>query len=107
MYTKSTDFDAVKSSGLKRKELEGIISTLAGKYGAERIYLFGSLATGNWRMESDIDLAVEGVAKEVFFQAFGEILFRTARDVDLIDLSEAKDPLQRRIKREGRLIYER
>jgi len=92
--------------GLKKEDIREIVSVLS-KYGANKIYLFGSHATGEAREGSDIDLAVDGIKGEVFFKAFGEILLRISSDVDLIDLSDAKRTLQNRIEREGRVIYEK
>lgn len=98
--------EQANSAGLKEEDISEIVSILC-KYGADKIYLFGSHATGEAREGSDIDLAVDGMEGEVFFKAFGEILLRISRDMDLIDLSDAKRTLQNRIKREGRVIYEK
>ena len=41
------------------EELQSIIVPLAQKYGAERIFLFGSYARGNMTNSSDIDLRID------------------------------------------------
>ena len=40
-------------------ELQSIVEPLAKKYGAERIYLFGSYARGDMNNRSDIDLRID------------------------------------------------
>ena len=41
------------------EELQSIIVPLAQKYGAERIFLFGSYARGDMTNSSDIDLCID------------------------------------------------
>ena len=41
------------------EELQSIIEPLAKKYGAERIFLFGSYARGDMTDSSDIDLRID------------------------------------------------
>ena len=41
------------------EELQSIIVPLAQKYGAERIFLFGSYARGDMTNSSDIDLRID------------------------------------------------
>lgn len=40
-------------------EIKEIVSSLAKKYGAERVYLFGSYARGDMDSSSDIDLRID------------------------------------------------
>jgi predicted nucleotidyltransferase len=106
MSIKRINNDQAVSGAVTKEEIREIVSILS-QYGAEKIYLFGSYATGEAREGSDIDIAVDGMEAGVFFKAFGEILLRMSKDVDLIDLTEAKPTLQNRIEREGRIIYEK
>lgn len=106
MFIKRINNDQAVSGAVTKEEIREIVSILS-QYGAEKIYLFGSYATGEAREGSDIDIAVDGMETGVFFKAFGEILLRMSKDVDLIDLTEAKPTLQNRIEREGRIIYEK
>ena len=76
------------------------------RYGVRKVILFGSFARGSGGKYSDIDIAYEGLAPEVFFRALGEILSELDRDVDLVDLQEIKDTLRNRIEEEGVLVYE-
>ena len=40
-------------------ELRAIVSPLAQRYGADRVYLFGSYARGDMHSGSDIDLRID------------------------------------------------
>ena len=40
-------------------EIKEIVATLAARYGADRIYLFGSYARGDAGKDSDIDLRID------------------------------------------------
>jgi len=54
--------------------------------GAREIYIFGSLAKGEERPESDIDLAVSGLAPDKYFHTLVRLLTDLGVSVDLIDL---------------------
>ena len=81
------------------------IVDIAGRYGAVRVLLFGSSADPK-REANDIDLAVEGVAPERFFDFYGELLFSLSKPVDLIDLSN-DTKFNKLIYREGVRLYVR
>jgi len=70
--------------------------------GGKRVILFGSLATGMFRKDSDIDIAVEGLSVDAYFNALG-ILEEILEDVtfDLIDVKEALPSVLERIESEG------
>lgn len=78
-------------------------AALKARFGARRVILFGSLADAEWfTPDSDVDLAVEGVAADVFWQAWRlaeEIV--GDRTVDLVDIETAKASLVRAIERHG------
>lgn len=59
--------------------------------GCTEIYLFGSLATGEIREGSDIDLAVKGCPDEKFFRVWGKLLQTLDYSVDLLDLDDEQD----------------
>ena len=57
-------------------------------FGADAIYLFGSFTDGTARADSDIDMAVTGLAPHQFFEAMGQMLLILPRPLDLVDLDE-------------------
>jgi predicted nucleotidyltransferase len=74
------------------------------KLGAQRAWLFGSLATGRVTETSDVDLAVEGLPSEVYFTAVAELMAVFRGPVDLVRLEEAAPSLRDRILVEGRAL---
>ena len=75
---------------------------LKEKYGAQRVFLFGSLAHRAWfGPESDVDIVVMGIGKE-FWRAWAEVepMF-PGRSVDLIDWESASESLKQAVKRKG------
>jgi len=56
--------------------------------GAREVYVFGSAADGTVTPDSDIDLAVKGLAPELFFLAAGKLAMEMSRPFDLIDADE-------------------
>lgn len=64
--------------------------------GCSEIYLFGSAAGGDTRESSDLDIAVRGIPAKRFFAVYGEVLSRSSRPVDLVDL-DLQETLGRQI----------
>ena len=57
----------------------------AEKYGVTTLILFGSSLESN--EAHDIDLGVRGIAPELFFKFYGELLRKLSKPVDIVDLS--------------------
>ena len=76
---------------------------LKSRFGARRVVLFGSLAHAAWfAPDSDVDLAVEGLVGEDYWQAWREIeAIVKDRPVDLIEVEMAGESLRRAIERYG------
>ena len=76
--------------------------------GAERIWLFGSLAQhAGWgapSCDSDIDLAVEGLPADRFFAAYGILWDLAGEPVDLVALEDAAPELRQRILSDGEVL---
>lgn len=70
--------------------------------GAREVYVFGSVAEGKMRANSDVDMAVSGLPPEVFFRAMAAAHDALGRPLDLIDLDE-ENPFTRYLKEEGQL----
>jgi len=69
-------------------------------YGVKRVVVFGSVCgDGTWHERSDLDLAVEGLAPEVFFRAYSELqkFLPPGLVVDLVPLEDASPELRDRI----------
>ncbi|GIW71997.1 MAG: hypothetical protein KatS3mg102_1539 [Planctomycetota bacterium] len=79
------------------------IAQLCRAYGARRVRLFGSLVTGLLGTDPDIDLAVEGVPPQRFFELWGRIatLQPAGVEVDLVDLARCTAALRRAIEQQG------
>ena len=86
-----------------RAALPAIVDALSAM-GATRIVLFGSLATGRFGLDSDIDLAVEGIENELRAAIAAE---RVANEftVDIAPLDRALPHVKERIVREGVLLH--
>lgn len=76
---------------------------LKSRFGAQRVALFGSLAHASWFVrDSDVDLAVEGLSSEDYWQAWRlveEII--GDRPVDMIDIETSGKSLRQAIERYG------
>lgn len=76
---------------------------LKTRFKAKRVILFGSLTDPNWfTSNSDVDLAVEGLSTDVYWQAWRltEEIIKT-RPVDFVDLESAKASLRQTISQYG------
>lgn len=85
---------------------------LVERFGVSRVYLFGSLATKSLRTfgaRSDIDLAVEGLSDDRFFEALGALgnLTGDRVPIDLVPLETAPPSLKARVLDSGELLRER
>jgi predicted nucleotidyltransferase len=80
------------------------IRQAAARYGAARVLLFGSGADPA-RVPRDLDLAVEGLPAERFFDFYGELLFSVSKPVDLVDLSQ-DTRFTRLVRAEGIPLYD-
>lgn len=78
---------------------------LKQSFGAQRVWLFGSMLTPERiRAESDIDIAVEGLADERYLEALGQLLDLSDFSVDLVQMEYARERLQSAIARKGVLL---
>ena len=69
--------------------------------------LFGSLAAGRGRFDSDLDLAIAAtspVSPETRIQLIEELAIGLGRPVDLIDLAQTHGPLLQQILTKGHLL---
>ena len=87
-------------------KLDNIINELK-KYNPEKIILFGSRARGDYRENSDIDIAVD---VNLSFREKRKLkekidLISGIYSVDLIFLDEVEDCFKNKILKEGKMLY--
>ena len=56
--------------------------------GCSEIYIFGSLVSGLYKKTSDIDLAVKGLPKKIFFKISGKLMMELEHRFDLVELDD-------------------
>lgn len=95
-----------QAAKLARCDLDKISQVLRERYRVQRIVLFGSLAKGQFTNESDIDLAVAGLAPEDFFTAYAEIDQLSQFKVDLKPLENLHSHFYHRVLAQGEVLYE-
>ncbi len=82
------------------------IGKISKEFNVKKVFLFGSCLE-NVETANDIDIAVEGIKAKDFFKYYGRISMAVDDEVDLVDLDDIREHLQKRILSKGRLIYER
>ena len=90
-------------------ELRAIVSPLAQKYGAERVYLFGSYARGDAHSGSDIDLRIDkgSIRGLQFAYLLGDLEDALKTPVDLISTIGMDQSFLDTIRPDEVLLYER
>jgi predicted nucleotidyltransferase len=79
-----------------------LAALLCERFGAQRVLLSGSLARGEFRRGSDIDLAVEGMHPDELFRAGAALEESTGGvEVDLVPIESASPEYLERLGREG------
>ena len=63
------------------------ITACARRFNVKAVWLFGS-SLGHETEAADIDLAVEGLAPELFFKFYSALFWALPKPVDLVDLSQ-------------------
>lgn len=84
-----------------------IVSVLERHPSVSMAILFGSLAAGRGRPDSDLDLAVSATAPltvDARIELIDELAAAVGRPIDLIDLNQAHGPLLQQVLTTGRLM---
>lgn len=95
---------------LEMEKIRSTVSELGKKYGAERIYLFGSYARGEARPNSDIDLRIDkGRIRGLFALAGLQLALEGSlgAKVDLLTSDSLDQRFLDRIQSEEVLLYGR
>jgi predicted nucleotidyltransferase len=85
--------------------LRQTIESCAKDFNVQAVWLFGS-AIEDETIARDIDLAVEGLPADKFFDFYTRLFFALPKPVDLVDLSQ-QPPIANIIREKGICIYER
>jgi predicted nucleotidyltransferase len=92
-----------------RRDVEPLIAAIRSRLtGVLGVWLFGSLASGRARPESDIDLAVLAARPVDGVQLFDlglDLGVMAGRDVDLIDLRRVSTVMRKEVVTEGVLVW--
>jgi predicted nucleotidyltransferase len=73
-----------------RQDIESATHLLKNE-GCKAIYLFGSLATGKIRDNSDIDIGIKGLPEGKFFRLYSKLYFDFNNKIDLVDFDHNED----------------
>jgi predicted nucleotidyltransferase len=88
---------------ISEKEAVMAAANLLLSMGACQVFVFGSLAKGELRPDSDIDMAVSGLPAKVYFSAVSRASDLLGRPIDLVDLDD-DSPLVRHLLASGELV---
>lgn len=89
-------------------EIQRIVADLAEKYGAQRVYLFGSYARGDMTVNSDIDLRIDkgSMCGLAFAGLLGDLEDALGTNVDLISTIGMDAAFLAEVQRDEVLLYE-
>ena len=85
----------------------GILAAINTEPGIRLVILFGSLAAGRERADSDLDLAIDAghrLTAEEKLALMNKLAEQTGRPVDLVDLHAVGEPLLGQILRHGKRL---
>lgn len=92
----------------RRRELRStadrIAAMLKADFGAQRVWVFGSVVRPWFHEESDLDLAAEGISPSQRAEAWDRALTLASTSVDLVFLEEAAPLLRERILVDGEVL---
>ena len=73
-----------------KKELQKAVIFLKSK-GCKEVYLFGSLVTGKYHENSDIDLGVKGIPDGIYLSLYGDLMCNIKIPVDLVNFDVSNE----------------
>lgn len=91
-----------------RQAMDGLLKEVLAMFPKiELAIIFGSMASGRQRSDSDLDIAVaanRSMTRDEIIALMSALAERTGRAIDLIDLQVAVEPLLGQVVRHGRRI---
>jgi predicted nucleotidyltransferase len=96
------------AAALRAREIaERLARHLHDEYGVRRVVLVGSLARGEFRVGSDIDLAALGIPDKAFFRAGADLEAAAGGlHVDLVPIESANAAFLADLARDGVVLYD-
>ena len=88
---------------LYKNDIEKAIIILK-QHGASEVFIFGSVANGNYNDESDIDIAVKGLESSNFYKVASILMFELENEIDLIDLDDKENRFSQMLLEKGGLL---
>jgi uncharacterized protein len=85
-------------------EAKTAAALLREQFGATSVIVFGSLVKGRFGENSDIDLAVEGIAKSSFFSALAAVNAHSQWQIDLKPIESLEPRFKARVMSTGKAI---
>jgi len=73
-----------------KKDIQKAVEILKNE-GCKEIYLFGSLVTGKYHDNSDIDIGIKGIPFDKFFYVYGKLGFDADHVIELTDFDDSKE----------------
>jgi predicted nucleotidyltransferase len=87
-------------------QVRAALAEVAPRFPVDRVWLYGSVVTGWWDEESDVDLAVEGTLSfEDVLKLWCDLDRRVEREVDVRLLAEL--PFAEKVRARGIVVYDR
>ena len=86
-----------------RNDIKKAINILL-ESGCSEIYLFGSLIEKKYHKNSDIDIAIKGLQKKLFFKVGGMLMMSMKHPFDLIDLDSENNNFAKYLLQKGKLL---
>ena len=83
-----------------------IAKELGERYGARKVFLFGSLSRGDQGPVFDIDLAAKGISPVRYFEAVAYATGQSPKwKIDLVDIDDCAVSLRDMIEKEGVVLW--
>jgi len=91
------------------EELRSIVKPVAEKYGVDKVYLFGSVARGDFNEKSDYDFYIESKKMRsaiTLSEFFMDLRDAVGSEIDLISTKRIDPDLFNTIMAEGVILFE-
>jgi len=94
---------------LSIEELRSLVAPIAERYGVGKVYLFGSVARGDFNEDSDYDFCIDlGKIRSpsVLSEFFHDLRDAVKCEIDLVDTKSVGPEFLNKILTEGVIVYE-